>query len=91
MNNHFSPSVIINICSVLFPDCDSGWYGAGCIENCHCAEDVPCDPVSGICPTGCSQGYDGPTCSVATAVQTEDYQGKMWVYPYIVLVFSLVE
>ena len=47
-------------------DCDNGHFGASCLEECHCAGDETCDPVTGECPSGCAQGYEGPTCSHKT-------------------------
>uniref|UniRef100_A0A2H8TRV2 Tyrosine-protein kinase receptor Tie-1 n=1 Tax=Melanaphis sacchari TaxID=742174 RepID=A0A2H8TRV2_9HEMI len=44
-------------------DCPPGKYGANCEQSCssNCL-DRTCDPYTGICYRGCSQGYSSPYC-----------------------------
>lgn len=46
-----------------FAACDVGHFGEQCVEMCHCAENVTCNAVSGDCPSGCADGWTGPSCS----------------------------
>ncbi|KAK3780392.1 hypothetical protein RRG08_062013 [Elysia crispata] len=49
-------------------ECDSGYYGAGCIKSCsqHCAgKDNSCNHVNGTCDLGCDPGYQGDLCILA--------------------------
>lgn len=47
-----------------FPtECYIGHYGYNCNETCgHCMDLSQCSTVSGICHTGCSDGYMGSLC-----------------------------
>ncbi|CAC5396946.1 unnamed protein product [Mytilus coruscus] len=41
--------------------CPSGKYGLSCSEECFCAHNAECDPVTGGCL--CSAGWFGPLCT----------------------------
>lgn len=44
-------------------ECPIGLYGYFCDEMCgHCIDPTQCSSESGICLTGCSAGYVGPSC-----------------------------
>ncbi|KAI6201251.1 EGF-like domain-containing protein [Aphelenchoides besseyi] len=44
-------------------DCTPGTWGFDCANTCHCANNMPCDFVSGFCSNGqCSRGYTGHSC-----------------------------
>lgn len=45
--------------------CSHGYFGMSCKEQCseHCINNDPCDHVSGICPNGCQDGYNGSHCN----------------------------
>ena len=45
--------------------CPPGHYGLDCKDNCsgHCINNEPCDHVSGVCPSGCQDGYTGARCN----------------------------
>ncbi|XP_062599879.1 multiple epidermal growth factor-like domains protein 10 [Saccostrea cucullata] len=47
--------------------CISGRYGQDCAFNCsgHCFNDKPCNPKTGQCDSGCSDGYTGTSCDTA--------------------------
>ena len=51
-----------------FPGCASGTFGEDCKNYCHCMNNEPCDPVSGRCHGGCSDGWSGPTCDTCTPI-----------------------
>ncbi|PVD25573.1 hypothetical protein C0Q70_13229 [Pomacea canaliculata] len=43
--------------------CDEGFYGAVCKRRCgNCRSLAKCNPRSGICETGCHDGYSPPYC-----------------------------
>ena len=44
-------------------ECPSGRWGFACQGSCHCAGNLPCDPVTGICSNGkCDAGWEGDLC-----------------------------
>ena len=50
----------------LYPECNTGSYGAGCSETCSntCAgPDSDCHHVTGTCTAGCDPGFWGDKCS----------------------------
>lgn len=46
-------------------ECLTGYFGWDCKEPCsgQCAKNEPCDHVSGICHSGCQDGYQGNNCN----------------------------
>ncbi|CAC5396933.1 MEGF10_11 [Mytilus coruscus] len=48
--------------------CQSGKYGVSCSEECFCANNAGCDPVTGGCL--CSAGWFGPHCTKECALGT---------------------
>lgn len=53
-----------NVFYFVFTECSSGFFGINCKELCsgYCKNSGPCDHVSGVCPNGCQDGYDGTFC-----------------------------
>lgn len=51
-----------NTDSVGFTGCKPGFFGDGCLQQCNCHADVPCDPISGLCL--CPPGRTGATCDL---------------------------
>lgn len=49
----------------LLKECPSGYFGMNCIEKCseHCINKATCDHVSGMCPSGCQDGFVGTHCN----------------------------
>lgn len=47
--------------NTLLAACPSGRYGIECVNRCdtYCSGNESCDPVIGLCTTGCKQGYKG--------------------------------
>ena len=43
--------------------CAVGFYGEDCGESCDCADDEPCDHVTGECK--CRPGYVGKSCELS--------------------------
>lgn len=43
-----------------FSECEQGTHGPNCSKTCDCADDTPCDPVSGAC--ACAPGKTGLRC-----------------------------
>lgn len=43
--------------------CPTGHYGVNCSDTCspHCQADT-CDHVTGVCISGCEDGYKGQLC-----------------------------
>lgn len=46
--------------SISPSECEQGTFGLNCSRSCDCADDAPCDPVSGRCI--CSSGKTGVRC-----------------------------
>ncbi|XP_064624769.1 receptor-type tyrosine-protein phosphatase T-like [Lineus longissimus] len=42
-------------------------FGDSCDYQCHCAGNVPCNPVNGSCPNGCADGWEGEYCQRGNA------------------------
>lgn len=49
----------------FYKECQPGHYGLDCMDNCigHCLNNQPCDHISGVCSSGCQDGYTGPLCT----------------------------
>ena len=44
--------------------CPDFQYGVNCQFTCgHCENDETCDPVTGVCPSGCVPGFTGISCN----------------------------
>lgn len=49
---------------LIVSECDNMTYGMDCMMKCgHCAEEEPCNPVTGLCPKGCAAGWTGERCT----------------------------
>lgn len=49
----------------VYLECSSGYYGFDCIERCsYCINNEACEHVSGFCPRGCMDGYNGRHCNI---------------------------
>ncbi|GFR93644.1 calcium binding EGF domain protein, partial [Elysia marginata] len=48
--------------SVPSPCDENGRFGDTCQYKCHCANGVQCDKTTGVCSSGCAQGWFGPAC-----------------------------
>ncbi|GIY13576.1 multiple epidermal growth factor-like domains protein 10 [Caerostris extrusa] len=42
--------------------CAAGTYGPSCERFCHCSGNEHCHIITGKCPTGCEDGWGGPSC-----------------------------
>lgn len=44
--------------------CSPGQYGKDCSDSCsgYCINKEPCDHVSGVCTSGCQDGFVGTRC-----------------------------
>nr|XP_022318789.1 uncharacterized protein LOC111121708 isoform X2 [Crassostrea virginica] len=51
----------LELCEVEVYACAFGTYGPNCEHQCNCKGDT-CDPETGLCPSGCSEGRMGPKC-----------------------------
>ena len=49
---------------VSFSVCTAGSFGSECSGICHCAEDDPCEAVTGTCALGCADGWTGQACAL---------------------------
>lgn len=43
-------------------ECDSGFYGQGCVQKCSCPSGAACDPMTGVCQRQCPAGKKGENC-----------------------------
>lgn len=50
---------------LFWKGCPPGQFGIGCREGCsgHCINNEPCDHISGVCSTGCRDGFVGSYCT----------------------------
>lgn len=57
--------LVANQIVFLYIECPSQHYGMNCTGRCsgHCINNEPCDHVSGVCPSGCQDGYTGALCT----------------------------
>uniref|UniRef100_A0AAF5CYM2 EGF-like domain-containing protein n=1 Tax=Strongyloides stercoralis TaxID=6248 RepID=A0AAF5CYM2_STRER len=45
--------------------CKSGFFGINCSKKCNCADNIPCDYVTGYCANlECNKGFMGPDCQI---------------------------
>lgn len=68
--------------SIFFSvECKSGYFGMGCKDVCssHFFNNEPCDHVSGMCPYGCRDGYEGTYCQNCKNYGQQCRAGH-WVY-----------
>lgn len=44
--------------------CSSGYFGLDCKSSCsrNCIHNEPCNYISGVCPSGCQDGFVGAQC-----------------------------
>lgn len=55
------------ITNILYAVCETGFWGAGCANVCHCASNaVTCEASSGRCV--CEAGYTGDQCDKSESV-----------------------
>ncbi|BFZ15410.1 hypothetical protein BsWGS_18448 [Bradybaena similaris] len=56
-------SLMIKAQKIAVNVCSSGWFGKGCVFQCHCSATVTCG-AEGECPKNgkCLAGYFGPAC-----------------------------
>ena len=49
---------------VIFAECDMGYYGIGCLQECSsfCKTSRDCHHVTGYCKDGCKSGWQGNDC-----------------------------
>lgn len=52
-------------CILLKIECASGFFGLDCKGRCsgHCINNEPCNHVSGMCTSGCQDGYTENNCN----------------------------
>uniref|UniRef100_A0A0N5C2R8 EGF-like domain-containing protein n=1 Tax=Strongyloides papillosus TaxID=174720 RepID=A0A0N5C2R8_STREA len=45
--------------------CKPGFFGENCSKKCNCADDIPCDYITGYCANlECNKGFMGPDCQI---------------------------
>ncbi|CEF64488.1 Epidermal growth factor-like domain and EGF-like calcium-binding domain and Nidogen, extracellular domain and Insulin-like growth factor binding protein, N-terminal domain and Green fluorescent protein-like domain and EGF domain, merozoite surface protein 1-like-containing protein [Strongyloides ratti] len=45
--------------------CKPGFFGINCLKKCNCADDIPCDYITGYCSNlKCNKGFMGPDCQI---------------------------
>lgn len=57
-------------CSYYISECLDGYFGKGCLKQCHCDKDALCDKINGKCPKICAPGWYGRTCQNGKYYQT---------------------
>ena len=48
----------------MFVECDFGFYGIGCLQECgsFCKRSRDCHHITGFCTSGCKSGWQGSDC-----------------------------
>lgn len=47
-----------------YTECDGRTYGLNCIQTCGaCINNSYCHHISGMCPWGCDNGFQGMNCN----------------------------
>lgn len=93
---------IMQIASICFFSfllaCLSGYYGENCVGECSkfCRNNSACEPISGNCPTGCSDGYLGANCSQSknkdtSHIQWRKREGHKKTNTKLVIIFNLIK
>lgn len=93
---------IMQIASICFFSfllaCLSGYYGENCVGECSkfCRNNSACEPISGNCPTGCSDGYLGANCSQSknkdtSHIQWRKREGHKKNNTKLVIIFNLIK
>ncbi|XP_034318933.2 uncharacterized protein [Magallana gigas] len=60
----YSTFAFADICEFEVYECDIGYFGDNCTEECgHCIDGTLCSSVDGTCTSGCSAGYTGNLCN----------------------------
>lgn len=56
------PHVFFNVSNFCYAECLPGTFGTNCSANCkgYCRD--PCNHISGMCDSGCQDGWLGPHC-----------------------------
>ena len=66
--SHVPPDILSITLCFFFLACTVGSFGTECSGTCHCADDGPCDVVTGECAQGCADGWMGQACAQEVAV-----------------------
>lgn len=80
-----------------FAECDMGYYGIGCLQECStfCKTSRDCHHVTGYCKEGCKTGWQGTNClegksfsdnNKITVLCTETFPLMFCRAPFILLV-----
>jgi hypothetical protein len=66
--------------------CVQGLYGDKCQYQCsgNCADKVPCDARTGICPEGCSAGWKGKLCDKGTPGKYQIQRAYINILPCVI-------
>ena len=78
-SSFINTTVAINIffsCYIIA--CSQGTYGLNCRETCSNCKNQSCFPVTGVCRSGCKDGWQGDKCN----------QGIRFCILYINVIFS---
>ena len=47
--------------------CDANKFGYKCLSECNCANNDPCDDITGDCPANCEYGWQGDQCDIISS------------------------
>lgn len=77
-----TPSYAGDIRDLMYK-CPDGSFGFKCKYRCRCANDEPCDKVTGTCFNGCQEGFWGPGCQLSNNCfyngEARNYEGRISV------------
>lgn len=75
-------------------ECENGQYGQDCKNVCgHCADQLQCHHVNGVCLKGCNPGYTGNNCTQGTYKHNRFFKlnGHFWAVKSGLKLFVCVE
>ncbi|KAK3787248.1 hypothetical protein RRG08_055971 [Elysia crispata] len=67
------PNKVWEYCAVKDCECPVGLFGFNCKHECHCKDITKCDSRTGICGTGCAEGWDGLSCQQENSCPPNKY------------------
>ena len=47
---------------LLHAECNDGFFGDDCSQECHCSDGDTCAKENGECPAMCAAGWNGTDC-----------------------------
>lgn len=64
--------LFFNVLNLCYAECQPGTFGTNCSTTCkgYCRD--PCNHISGMCDSGCQDGWLGPRCNQCKQINLYD-------------------